>query len=117
MGFGYNLVSVSGKIGGSLMKYLTWILVVFAILLSPGLDYRGVTTENRLADYGERPLLIVASEDDNYSANSSRTMAETAVGETQVKIYEKAGHGTNMFAPQPDLTPLIVEWLAQHLAN
>lgn len=88
-----------------------------AVLLSPGLVYRGVTTEDRMADYGERPLLIVASEDDYYSEDTAIKLAETAVGETQVQIYENAGHGTNMFAPQPDLTPLILEWLAQRLRN
>jgi pimeloyl-ACP methyl ester carboxylesterase len=86
-----------------------------AVLLSPGLDYRGVTTEDRLADYGERPLLIVASEEDGYAANSSRTLAETAVGETKLELYNGAGHGTNMFAAKPELTSLILEWLAQHL--
>ena len=88
-----------------------------AILLSPGLDYRGVTTEDRLPDYGERPLLIVASENDTYAADSSRTLVETAVGETQLQMYETVGHGTRMFAPEPGLMPLILDWLAQHLAN
>ncbi|MBE2223827.1 MAG: alpha/beta fold hydrolase [Anaerolineae bacterium] len=88
-----------------------------AILLSPGLVYRGVSTEDRMPDYGERPLLIVASEDDYYSEDSAHKLAETAVGETQVQIYEKAGHGTDMFEPQPDLTPLILDWLATHLGN
>ena len=88
-----------------------------AILLSPGLVYRGVTTPDRMPDYGDRPLFIVASKDDFYAEDSTNKLAETAVGETQVQIYETAGHGTNMFAPQPDLTPLILEWLAQHLAN
>jgi len=43
------------------------------ILLSPGLDYRGVATEGPLEKYGPRPILIVASEEDVYAADSSRT--------------------------------------------
>jgi len=36
-----------------------------AVLLSPGLEYRGVTTEDALADYGERPLFYAVSEGDS----------------------------------------------------
>ena len=83
-------------------------------LLSPGLDYRGVTTEEQLVAYGGRPLLLVASEDDPYSADSVRALAEAAEGAT-VQLYDDAGHGTNMFATEPELTGLIVGWLDEQL--
>lgn len=85
------------------------------VLLSPGLDYRGVTTEDALAAYGQRPLLIVASGEDGYAADSSQTLAEAA-GETAVlRLFDGAGHGTAMFNREPALTPLILDWLNQHL--
>ena len=84
-------------------------------LLSPGLDYRGVTTEDQLAVYGHRPLLLVASEDDAYSADSVRTLAEAANGAT-VQMYDDAGHGTNMFVVEPELAGLIIGWLDEQLA-
>lgn len=84
-------------------------------LLSPGLDYRGVTTEDALVQYGDRPILIVASEEDAYAADSSRTLSEQAAGETHLEMYNGAGHGTNMFGPQPDLADLLLEWLNQYL--
>ena len=83
------------------------------VLLSPGLDYRGVTTEDHLAIYGDRPLLLVASEDDAYSADSVRALAGAAGGAT-VHMYEDAGHGTNMFAAEPELGALIIGWLNDH---
>lgn len=86
------------------------------VLLSPGLEYRGVTTLDQLAIYGDRPLLLVASEDDPYSADSVRTLAEAAAGPVRAELYQKAGHGTAMFAAEPGLTPLIVGWLDEHLA-
>ncbi len=89
--------------------------ITTAVLLSPGLVYRGVTIEDRLPNVGERPMLIVASQDDYYSEDTANKLAETAVGDVQLQIYETAGHGTNMFEPQPDLTPLILDWLTQHL--
>ena len=61
-----------------------------------------------------REEVTIATED-GYAANSSRTLAETAVGETQLKLYNGAGHGTNMFAAKPELTSLILDWLGQRL--
>lgn len=88
-----------------------------AILLSPGLDYRGVTTADQLATYGDRPLLIVASNEDSYAADSSRTLAEQAGAAAQLTLYEGAGHGTQMFNREPDLVGLIVAWLAERLTG
>ena len=89
--------------------------VVGVALLSPGLEYRGVTTADQLAVYGDRPLLLVASEDDPYSADSVRALAEVASGAT-VHIFDAAGHGTNMFAAAPELSGLIIGWLDEHVA-
>ncbi len=85
------------------------------ILLSPGLDYRGVTTEAAMAQYDQRPILIVASREDTYAAESSATLAGLAPGASQLQLYDGAGHGTNMFAPQPDLADLLLEWVNQYL--
>ena len=87
--------------------------VVGVALLSPGLEYRGVTTADQLVVY--RPLLLVASEDDPYSADSVRALAEVASGAT-VHIFDAAGHGTNMFAAAPELSGLIIGWLDEHVA-
>ena len=86
------------------------------VLLSPGLDYRGVTTADQLAVYGDRPLLLVASEDDAYSVDSVRALAEAANG-AEVQMFENAGHGTNMFAAEPELAALIIGWLDEQLAT
>lgn len=85
------------------------------VLLSPGLDYRGVTTAELPVAYGDRPLLLVASEDDAYAVDSVRALAESAA-DPRVEMYATAGHGTNMFAAAPELTPLIIGWLDDQLA-
>jgi pimeloyl-ACP methyl ester carboxylesterase len=87
------------------------------ILLSPGLDYRGVTTEPAMSTYSDRPILLVASEDDAYSADSIRQLANLATGTAVLQLYENAGHGTAMFAAAPDLSDLIIEWLNTHLKS
>src|SRR6266849_2861657 len=50
-----------------------------AVLLSPGLDYHGVTTEAAIAQM-KRPVLLVASEEDEYSAQSARRLERLAPG-------------------------------------
>lgn len=84
-------------------------------LLSPGLDYYGVTTADALQTYGERPLLIVASQEDSYSAESSRQLQELAGGDVQLEMYSGAGHGTVMLSREPGLAGLIVDWLDRYL--
>lgn len=85
------------------------------VLLSPGLDYAGVTTDAAMVAYGDRPVLIVASQEDTYAANSSRNLEEVAIGEARLVMYQNAGHGTHMLAGETGLGELIIEWLDTHL--
>jgi pimeloyl-ACP methyl ester carboxylesterase len=85
------------------------------VLLSPGLDYRGVTTGDVILDYGERSILIVASVEDIYAADSSRQLEDLAQGESRLIMYEGAGHGTAMFGAEPDLAGSIITWLDAQL--
>jgi dienelactone hydrolase len=81
------------------------------VLLSPGLDYQGVRTEEAMVAYGERPVLIVASEDDSYAAESAQTLVGLAQGAPVLTLYPGAGHGNEMIEDRPDLTDLILGWL------
>lgn len=85
------------------------------IMLSPGLNYFDVTTDDRIVQYGDRPSLIVASEEDTLSADSSEELHELAVGENELVMYQGAGHGTNMFAQEPELTDLMIAWFDRHV--
>ncbi len=80
--------------------------VATVILLSPGLDYRGVSTANTKFS---KPFLIVASTDDEYSAQSSQQIADNNAF-AKLVLFDKAGHGTNMFV-KPELLPMISQWL------
>ncbi len=107
-------------IGGSIGANMALLLgvdvtaVKTAILLSPGLDYYNVKTDEEIAAFGERPLLIVASEDDGYAATSSQTLFESAPT-AQLEMFTNAGHGTNMLTTVPELTELILQWLAENV--
>lgn len=107
-------------IGGSIGSNMALLTAVdqpdidTAVLLSPGLNYLGVTTETEVINYGERPLLIIASEEDSYSADSSRTLNELATNST-LDIRTSAGHGTTMLTRQPELIDDIIAWLNEKL--
>ncbi len=85
------------------------------VLLSPGLDYRGLRPEAAMTRYGDRPALLVASQEDNYAANSTRQLAQSGPGVRDLRILTGAGHGTTMLGRQPDLTASILDWFRRTL--
>lgn len=92
---------------------------VTAIALSPGLDYRGVTTEEAIIEgLADRSALLVASHDDSYSADTVKALTEVATGDLGVQLYVGRMHGTNLFATNADgVTALMMNWLALHLGG
>ncbi len=86
------------------------------VLLSPGLDYRGVKTEAAMKAYGARPVLFIASKTDTYAAQSVDALAKLAQGKKQqVQTYENAGHGTQMLGQADGLEDLVLNWLQETL--
>lgn len=81
------------------------------VLLSPGLDYRGLATEDAAASYGKRPALIVVSKGDGYAALSSQQLAEKIGASATLKIYEGSQHGTRLFAEQKEFAPFLFGWI------
>jgi dienelactone hydrolase len=72
--------------------------VAAVALLSPGLDYFGnMPTEPAVKKYGDRPLLLVAANDDAESADAVKKLAGEPNEKYQTKIYDKGGHGTALF--------------------
>ncbi|MBI3588073.1 alpha/beta fold hydrolase [Candidatus Micrarchaeota archaeon] len=88
------------------------------VLLSPGLDYRGVQTPNAMNNYSQsgRKALLVASGEDEYAAFSSRQLKETAGGNAELAILQGAGHGTEMLAGTNgrELSKKVIEWLGRN---
>jgi dienelactone hydrolase len=85
------------------------------VLLSPGIDYRGLRPEAALRKYGDRPAMLVASQEDNYAANSARQLAGAGSGNRDLRILNGAGHGTNILVHQPDLVTAVVDWFRRTL--
>lgn len=83
-----------------------------AVLLSPGLDYRGVETGSAVARLRpHQTISLVASREDTYSAQSVEELARRSPVRYQLKLLDNAGHGTTMFDHAPDLIAALVRWL------
>lgn len=83
-----------------------------AVLLSPGLDYRGVKTEPAMRQLGlHQKIWIFAAEGDQYSADSSITLQQLQKETATVTIFDGSDHGTTLFSSQPNLIPDIVKFL------
>lgn len=94
-------------------------------LLSPGMDYRGIRIARYTAQYKDRPLLLVASRDDEYSLVSARYLMDLAkIDDKTFKDYPPgAGHGTKLFNYIPaeknetPLQNLLLDWIAKRLSG
>lgn len=110
-------ISLAGaSIGANLaLEYAAGHLEVSkAMLLSPGLDYRGIKTESAIGGLRDgQSIYFVASLDDPYSVETVKTLfLETPqVVEKQMKVFERAGHGTAIFEKEPVFMDEATNWL------
>jgi len=80
------------------------------VLLSPGKDYKGIRVEPAFAQYGKRPSLLVTSEGDRYSAETSRALHRSAVGFCELREFPGVHHGTNILDDIPNAAGQILQW-------
>jgi len=80
------------------------------VLLSPGLDYRGVTTADRAAALAGRPTFVAAAQDDTYAYTSSQQLV-AAMPQAEFATLAGDAHGTNMFDAHPELLPKVLAYL------
>lgn len=92
--------------------------IVNLVVLSPGLNYKGVKIADAVTRYGDRPLLMVASQDDSYAYTTVVKLEERAK-DAEVLLFEKAGSGTKMLSREPELEGTLISWLigSYKLAN
>lgn len=84
-------------------------------MLSPGLDYGGVTSQDAVMQLRERPLLLVASQEDSYAAQSAQALVGLAGSQSELVLYDGAGHGTTMLQLESRLAGVILAWLQTHM--
>lgn len=110
---GVSEIALAGaSIGANLvLRYAAENDVTAVVLLSPGLEYHGVRTDDAIAATTE-PLFIAVAEGDSYAAESSHALEEMG---SDVTLAAKAGkkHGTDMFSSDPALETEIFDWLEE----
>jgi len=81
------------------------------VMLSPGMNIKGVTTVDALARYTDRPLLLVASEEDKIAARTAAVLEERANTAVHFELLSQAGRGTKMLNRDGGLEGLVVSWV------
>lgn len=83
------------------------------VVLSPGLDYKGLETSFPIIHY-KNPIMIIASRQDTYAFESSELLYRWALGAKAIQLYQNVGNSTDMLRNEPRLKTRIINWLVQH---
>ena len=85
------------------------------VLMTPGKDYLGLDSIKHIQKYGDRPMLMLTSEEErSEGADALVPLAPKA----EVKTYDKTGiHGTRMFGQVAGVEKLIAEFLEKHVGQ
>ena len=93
------------------------------ILLSPGMFYRGVRTDDVITRLGKRPLRIVVSRGDAFPFETSKHLIEVrqqagqAVESNELLACSGELHGVAMLTGVKELSSVVFAWLEQSLAE
>jgi pimeloyl-ACP methyl ester carboxylesterase len=111
-------VGIAGASIGANLAALTAstdLTVASLALLSPSLDYRGLRIEAPLRKVADRPVLLVASDDDPYALRSAKDLQKAGAGIRELLVLKQAGHGASMLSRDPDLARALVDWFRRTL--
>lgn len=108
-----NIAIVGASIGANLaLRYgETDPSIQAMVLISPGKDYHGVTTEQSIAAVGKRPVLLLTSSGDSYSAETCTALKPLAVGHCELHEYPGAAHGTDLLDTNENAPGQVLMWL------
>ncbi len=84
-----------------------------AVLLSAGLNYRGVETLPLVGRVRpEQGVFFVAAKDDRIKGadEMAQNLYDGSAGLKEIKVFEAGGHGTDLFQTHPDLMGDIIDW-------
>jgi pimeloyl-ACP methyl ester carboxylesterase len=83
------------------------------ILLSPGLNYKGLEPADAIMTF-KGQILLVAAQGDEYSYNSVRELAALNPDHCTLMIFEGDAHGTDIINDSPDAIQALVDWLLKN---
>ena len=82
------------------------------VLLSAGINYRGVLTESAALKLNDRQKVFLgAGTMDGTAADAVKKLASLTRGQKEVEIYNASAHGTDLFDVDSGLINTLVDWL------
>ena len=87
-------------------------VVTNVALLSPGINIKGILASAPISKMGERPVLLAASEQDNYAKRSVTFLSSKAPGIKQLILSEGDANGIRMMDEDPGLEDSVLNWVA-----
>jgi pimeloyl-ACP methyl ester carboxylesterase len=114
---GRNVGLVGEKLGANVAVFTGRDMneaVKAIVLISPGLDYKGIIPSQAVIDYTNAALLIT-TQDDSYSYKSTERLYNWLLGVKAMQVYKKIGDGSDMLSHQSALGDNITEWLNRQI--
>ena len=107
-----KIAIIGASIGANVaLNYAVQNNINTIVMLSPGEDYRSVTTLDKITRF-RNPILIVAAEDDKYAFESSKKL-NSLDGNSKFIQLNGNKHGTDML--NANLESEIFDWLNKNL--
>ncbi len=114
-----STIVVGGSIGANiaidtLTKYPN---IKFGVALSPGLNYRGVKTDELIVKLnpGQKVLLVASDDDTHRSFEGINALAELNPAQTEKWERTGIGHANDMLDNDPSLIKEVVDWIEDKL--
>ncbi len=83
------------------------------IAISPRASEQNIQALSAMNDLARRPLFIGVSADDDPSAVESQSLINAAFGAHKIQRFAGKAHGLALIATHPELSKMMVDWLAE----
>ena len=83
------------------------------VLISPAMKRAGISAEEDLLRHGKRPVLLMTSLGDSYSAMSCRTLYKMAPGFCELREYDGGARGIRLLEQYEQARGQVILWLSQ----
>ena len=115
----YELAVIGSSIGANLaLAYAADHFEVKAtVLLSPGLDYFGLRTDDVMIQY-HRPLVLLTAKDDPSYPDVQKLIKLPGVARQNLwyQEFDTGGHGVRLLEAHPEMMEKIAEWMEKQIA-
>jgi alpha-beta hydrolase superfamily lysophospholipase len=86
------------------------------VLISPGLNYHDLMTENAAGRLKEVSVLLISNREDSYSLSScQRLYSAMQLSKKEVKLVQAREHGNELLLKMPELNKEIANWINENL--